>query len=171
MWITMQYPYDDCAMHSQLVPSETRTPATRPTYVPKVCAYLTRRDGAQLLVFHGPGHEGLQVPKGTVETGESLGAALRREVAEESGLSVATADRVASDVWTRHVGPVKKYVRHFYHADIDESRDRWDHVVTGHGEERGETFEYFWVDLPTSEPFALSLDDYLPAVRSESTTA
>jgi 8-oxo-dGTP pyrophosphatase MutT (NUDIX family) len=154
-------------MHSPLAPSETRTPVARPTYVPKVCAYLTRRDGSQLLVFNGPGHDGLQVPKGTVEMGESLGAALRREVAEESGLSVAEADRVASDVWTRRVGPLKKYVRHFYHADIDESRDQWSHVVTGHGEERGETFEYFWVDLPTSEPFALSLDDYLPTVHPD----
>lgn len=151
-------------MRSSLVATETPAPPTHVTYVPKVCAYLTRRSGAQLLVFRGPGHDGLQVPKGTVETNESLDAALCREVAEESGLRVDTARRVASDVWTRRVGPLTKYVRHFYHADIDESRDRWDHVVTGHGEECGERFEYFWVDLPTTEPFALSLDDYLPTV-------
>ena len=158
-------------MHSPRTPSSMQTAVTRPTYVPKVCAYLTRHHGSQLLVFRGPGHDGLQVPKGTVEVGESLGTALEREVAEESGLSIDDASRVASDVWTRRVGPLKKYVRHFYHADIDESRDRWDHVVTGHGEERGETFEFFWVDLPTTEPFALSLDDYLPAVHSDFTTA
>lgn len=151
-------------MRSSLVTTETLAPPTEVTYVPKVCAYLTRRDGAQLLVFRGPGHDGLQVPKGTVETNEPLDAALRREVAEESGLSIDDARRVASDVWTRRVGPLTKYVRHFYHADIDESRDQWNHVVTGHGEESGETFEYFWVDLPTTEPFALSLDDYLPTV-------
>ena len=138
----------------------------RTTYVPKVCAYLTRDGGTQLLVFRGPGHDDLQVPKGTVEPGESLDAALRREVAEESGLLVEGARRITSDVWTRRTGPLRKYVRHFYHAEVDESRDRWDHVVTGHGEERGETFEYFWVDLPTDEPFALSLDDYLRAVRA-----
>jgi 8-oxo-dGTP pyrophosphatase MutT (NUDIX family) len=156
-------------MHSPVTPSETQTLAARPTYVPKVCAYLTRWDGTQLLVFRGPGHDGLQVPKGTVEPGESLATALRREIAEESGLSIDSASRVASDVWTRRVGPVKKYVRHFYHTDIDESRDRWDHVVTGHGDERGETFEYFWVDLPTTEEFALSLDDYLSTVGAEET--
>jgi 8-oxo-dGTP pyrophosphatase MutT (NUDIX family) len=136
----------------------------RTTYVPKVCAYLTRDGGTQLLVFRGPEHDDLQIPKGTVEPGEPLDAALRREVAEESGLLVDGARRITSDVWTRRAGPLRKYVRHFYHAEVDESRDRWDHVVTGHGDERGETFEFFWVDLPTDEPFALSLDDYLRAV-------
>ena len=151
-------------MRSSLVTTETLVPPAHVTYVPKVCAYLTRGGGEQLLVFRGPGHDGLQVPKGTVETDEPPDAALRREVAEESGLAVTGARRVASDVWTRRAGPLTKYVRHFYHADIDESRDRWEHVVTGHGDERGQTFEYFWVDLPTAEPFALSLDDYLPTV-------
>lgn len=149
----------------------TRTPPLGPrgeaTYVPKVCAYLTRDDRSQLLVFRGPGYDGLQVPKGTVESGESLAAALRREVAEESGLTVDHPRRVVSDVWTRRPSPPTKYVRHFYHAEIDENRDRWVHVVTGSGDERGRRFEYFWVDLPTDEPFALSLDDYLSAVRSD----
>jgi 8-oxo-dGTP pyrophosphatase MutT (NUDIX family) len=139
----------------------------RPTYVPKVCAYLTRQDGTELLVFRGPGHEGLQIPKGTVEPDETLDDALRREVAEESGLDVGGIDRLASDIWTRRSDPLEKYVRHFYHADVNEPRDRWDHVVTGEGEERGRTFEFFWVELPTTEPFALSLDDYLPAVTGE----
>jgi 8-oxo-dGTP pyrophosphatase MutT (NUDIX family) len=140
---------------------------SRTTYVPKVCAYLTRNDGTQLLVFRGPTHDDFQVPKGTVEPGESLERALRREVAEESGLVVHDARRIASDVWTRRAGPLRKYVRHFYHAEVDGAPDRWDHVVTGRGEEHGRTFSYSWIDLPTDEPFALSLDDYLPVVRSD----
>jgi 8-oxo-dGTP pyrophosphatase MutT (NUDIX family) len=151
---------------SQVTTRTQRRITPRATYVPKVCAYLTRGDGEELLVFCGPGHDGVQIPKGTVERGEPLDAALRREVTEESGLVVEDARRVATDVWTRRTGPLKKYVRHFYHADIDEGRDEWSHVVTGHGDERGQTFEYFWIDLPTDESFALSLDDYLPAVRS-----
>jgi 8-oxo-dGTP pyrophosphatase MutT (NUDIX family) len=142
-------------------------PPDQASYVPKVCAYLTRDDATQLLVFRSSEHDGLQVPKGTVEPSEPLDAALAREVTEESGLAVDGARRVASDVWTRRNGPLKKYVRHFYHADIDECRDRWSHVVTGHGEERGRTFDYFWVDLPTDESFALSLDDYLGVVQSD----
>ena len=163
---------DHCAgMDGSL--STTSNPTTRrgeTTYVPKVCAYLTRHDGTQLLVFRGPGHDDLQVPKGTVEPSEPLDAAVRREVTEESGLVVDHANRLASDVWTRRVGPLRKYVRHFYHADVDEPRDRWEHVVTGRGDERGETFEFFWVDLPTDESFALALDDYLPVVRSHDVT-
>lgn len=138
--------------------------ATAATYVPKVCAYITRDDGSELLVFRGPGHDGLQIPKGTVEAGEQLDAALRREVYEESGLVVDAAARVASDVWTRRTGPLKKYIRHFYHVEVDESRDAWSHVVTGDGCERGETFEFFWVPMGTDRPFALSLDDYLPGL-------
>lgn len=151
-------------MRSSLMPTRTHRPALDATYVPKVCAYLTRNGGTQLLAFRGPGHDGLQVPKGTVEPNEPLEAALRREVAEESGLRVGDPHRVASDVWTRRLGPVTKYVRHFYHVDVDEPRDHWRHVVTGDGAETGQTFEYFWVDLPTDHVFALSLDDYLPAL-------
>lgn len=62
------------------------------TYVNKVCAYITRGRG-ELLVFEGPGNDGLQVPKGTIETGEAPHAALQREVEEESGLSTLRSIR------------------------------------------------------------------------------
>lgn len=137
-------------------------PASRGTYVRKACAYITRDRGSELLVFRGPEHDGLQIPKGTVESGESPGAAVRREIAEESGLHVDSARHLVADVWTRRRVPLKKYVRHFYHVDVDEPRDEWSHVVVGDGPERGRTFEFFWVDLPPERPFALSLDDYLP---------
>lgn len=161
-------PHYDCMHSSHVASRPTQGPTVgRPTYVPKVCAYLTRQGGTELLVFRGPGHEGLQIPKGTVEPDETPDDALRREVAEESGLVVDGVQRLTSDIWTRRPDPLKKYVRHFYHIDVNEPRDQWDHVVTGEGEERGQTFEYFWVELPTTEPFALSLDDYLPAVTAE----
>lgn len=44
---------------------------------------------------------------------------------------------------------------------VEDHRDGWTHVVTGEGEERGSTFEYFWLDLPSRREFALALDDYL----------
>ncbi len=134
-------------------------------HVPKACAYITRDDG-ELLVFEGPGHDGLQVPKGTVEPGEDPREALFREVLEESGLGALNGtSHVATDVWTRRLSPHKRYVRHFYHARVYEPRDRWSHVVTGEGTEAGETFEFRWVDAgDLDEPFALALDDYLAAV-------
>ncbi|WP_276270633.1 NUDIX hydrolase [Haloarcula litorea] len=131
------------------------------THVEKVCAYITR-NGSELLVFEGPGHDDLQVPKGTVERGEDLRAATCREVVEESGLATFTDLRhLVTDVWTRYESPPKRYVRAFYHLPVHESRDAWTHTVTGSGEERGAEFEFAWIDLPTDADFALDLDDYL----------
>jgi len=134
------------------------------TYVGKVCAYITRDDG-EVLVFEGPGHDDVQVPKGTIESGETPRDALYREVIEESGLATFEGvDHLVTDVWTRRESPPKRYVRHFYHVPVHEPRDEWTHVVTGTGEERGAEFEFSWLDLPTDAPFALDLDDYLHAL-------
>lgn len=139
------------------------------TYVQKSCAYVTRGDN-ELLVFDGPGHEGLQIPKGTVEEAESPRETLFREVVEESGLGVLGPTRhLTSDVWIRRRSPPRRYVRHFFHSTVHEPRDNWTHTVTGDGEERGVEFDFSWVDLSTDESFALDLDDYLPLVDTMST--
>lgn len=135
-------------------------------YVEKACAYITR-DGSELLTFEGPGHDGLQIPKGTVEPGEEPQEAVYREIVEESGLAaVEGARHLVTDVWQRRVAPPKRYVRNFYHVPVHEPRDEWTHVVTGTGEEAGAEFEFEWVSLPTTASFALSLDDYLPTLRA-----
>lgn len=131
------------------------------TYVEKACAYITRND-AELLVFESPEHDGLQIPKGTVEPGEAPREAVYREAVEESGLATFEGARhLVTDVWTRRQSPPKRYVRNFYHLPVHEPRDRWTHVVTGDTEEAGLTFEYSWVELPTTATFALDLDDYV----------
>lgn len=140
-------------------------------YVSKACAYVTRnvleeeRD-RELLVFESPEHEGLQVPKGTIESDETPREAVRREIEEESGISTLESVRhLVSDVWTRRHSPPKRYRRHFFHAIVDEARDEWTHVVSGRGSETGLEFEYFWIELPPTEEFALSLDDYVHLLR------
>jgi ADP-ribose pyrophosphatase YjhB (NUDIX family) len=134
------------------------------TYVRKACTYITR-NGSELLVFEGPGHEGLQIPKGTVEPGETLREAAYREAVEESGLATFESLRhLTTDVWTRRESPPRRYVRSFFHAPVHEPRDAWTHTVTGEGEERGTEFEFSWIDLPTDATFALDLDDYLHAL-------
>jgi 8-oxo-dGTP pyrophosphatase MutT (NUDIX family) len=56
--------------------------------IPKVTAFITRhKDGRpELLLFRHP-TAGIQVPAGTVEIGEPVEAAARREAREESGLA------------------------------------------------------------------------------------
>ena len=139
----------------------TATTVGEVTYVQKACAYVTRGE-RELLVFEGPEHDGLQVPKGTIESGETPREAVFREVAEESGLgALGGARHLTTDVWTRRRSPPRKYVRHFFHANVHEPRDRWTHTVTGTGDERGHEYEYSWVGLPTTSEFALALDDYV----------
>ncbi|WP_323676225.1 NUDIX domain-containing protein [Halorubellus sp. PRR65] len=169
-------PEPSAATPRPTVPESTATghPAAT-TSSRKVCAYVTRND-EELLVFEGPGHEGLQVPKGTVEGTEPLRRALSREVHEESGLRpCGTPTPLASDVWMRRNHPPRYYVRHFFHVTVDDPRDAWTHTVTGTGEEVGTEFAYSWIDLddPTElaadfdapTEFALDLDDYVPLLQ------
>jgi 8-oxo-dGTP pyrophosphatase MutT (NUDIX family) len=135
------------------------------TTVRKVCAYVTRRSN-ELLVFDGPGHDRPQVPKGTIEGDEPPQVALHREIREETGLEPDRAPtHVASDVWVRRHHPPRRYLRHFYHVPIEESRDAWTHVVTGTGEEVGAEFSFTWRSFDEVEPLALDLDDYVPLVE------
>ncbi len=143
------------------------------TYVDKVCAYITRnRDDShtrELLVFEGPEHDGLQVPKGTIEDDETPREALHREVQEETGLAtLQSPSHLVSDVWTRRRSPPKRYRRHFFQATVDHHRDEWTHVVTGDGEEVGLEFECMWVEVPPAAEFALALDDYIHLVAESS---
>ncbi|ELY79945.1 NUDIX hydrolase [Natrinema gari] len=138
------------------------------TYVRKACAYITRGTG-ELLVFEGPEHDGLQIPKGTLETGESPRDALFREVREESGLGTLNGTRhLTTDIWTRREEPPKRYVRHFFHATVYEPRDNWSHSVTDGGEEHGAEFEFRWRQPTAVEDaeFALDLDEYVGLLPS-----
>jgi ADP-ribose pyrophosphatase YjhB (NUDIX family) len=135
------------------------------TYVQKACAYITR-DDRELLVFEGPDYDGLQIPKGTIESDERPRAAALREIVEESGLgTVGALEHLTTDTWTRRRSPPKRYVRHFFHTTVHEPRDHWTHTVTGDGDENGLEFEYSWVELPSPHEFALALDDYVHLIE------
>ena len=62
--------------------------------VKKVTAYVTReRNGVkELLVFKHPS-AGVQIPAGTVEDGESLETAVKREIYEETGLKLVKIEK------------------------------------------------------------------------------
>jgi 8-oxo-dGTP pyrophosphatase MutT (NUDIX family) len=118
--------------------------------VGKVTAYITReRNGSrQLLVFAEEGfeHLGWQVPGGTVEEGEDLLDAVRREVWEEAGINRLANIRLLGDhsyATEKLPGGVKRY---YYHVEA-EAPERFTHIVKSNDEDNGWIYHYCWVDL------------------------
>ncbi|MEM4780010.1 MAG: NUDIX domain-containing protein [Halalkalicoccus sp.] len=134
----------------------------------KAYAYVTRPngDGRQLLVFRerAAPDAGVQVPKGGIDEHEAPGQAVRRELWEEAGLE---HDRpvfhLASDRYRREDG--KRVARHFFHFPVEETRDEWDHEVTGDGEDSGLVYELFWQPLPLPDRLAAGMDTYVPLIE------
>ena len=140
----------------------------------KVMAYVLRpcagSGGHELLVFaHRDQPEaGVQVPAGTVEPGEAIEAAARRELAEESGLrpeqvrlmtKVAEADEAApGEAQHRHV---------FAFEPASPLPDRWAHTVRGGGEDAGLVFECFWLPVTAGLKLAGGQERYLHLVGRE----
>jgi ADP-ribose pyrophosphatase YjhB (NUDIX family) len=135
----------------------------------KVLAYVTHAD--RLLVFRHVDHPdaGLQVPGGTVEAGEACEAAVRREVAEEAGLTDLGKPRLVGMREIREVGSEKGVIlrRRFYHLVCRETpAERWRHVEEHASDGSGPlVFEFWWVPLPGGvPPLAGGQDEFIPAV-------
>jgi ADP-ribose pyrophosphatase YjhB (NUDIX family) len=123
--------------------------------IPKVLAYITRRclTEIQLLVFEQrePPEDGLQVPGGTVETGEEVVTALWREIAEESGLTDLTLRGcLATALVDSEEGRER---RHVFHLEAPASLpDTWTHVVSAGEDDQGMVFAYRWLPLAECAP-------------------
>ena len=115
--------------------------------VKKVAAYITRGD--ELLVFtHRDFPEaGVQVPAGTVEEGETLDAAVLREVHEETGLpptAVRNTAFLGRRLWK--AGPYC-HDRYFYHLLLTAAvPDTWLHYETSGGKSEPIAFSFYWVE-------------------------
>ncbi len=132
----------------------------------KVVAYITYDN--QLLVFRHMAfpEAGIQVPAGTIETGEDAETAVMREAFEETGLT--------NLVLKRNLG-IREHDMGAYGRDEIQHRTYFHLVCTTplrrtwhHWEEHSESgesyeFAFFWADLPDGvPPLAGFQDAFLP---------
>ncbi len=121
------------------------------------CVLRCSKTGIDVLVFEHP-ISGVQIPKGTVEPGESLEAAALRELYEESGIKSARLVTKAGQ-FERKVGggphedgPLENHPWHVFVLTPKEILpDTWQHQAEGSVVERGLKFDYFWHSLDSKD--------------------
>ncbi len=139
--------------------------------IEKVVAYIT--NGQRLLVFrHVAVDAGVQVPAGTLESGESPEDGALREAREETGLVGLTVRRSlgSRDYDMSPYGTAEWHRRHYYHFECSgDAPETWRHFEShpaGHAAEQIE-FEFFWVTLPLQAlVLAAGQGDFLEALRA-----
>ncbi len=117
----------------------------------KVCPIVLRlRGGVEVLAFRHPA-AGLQLVKGTVEPGEAVEQAARRELEEEAGIRGA---RVTGSFGVREIGGDSWHLLRVQTPDLPES---WVHRCADDG---GHDFAFFWHRLADAPG-----DDWHPVFR------
>ena len=120
----------------------------------RVGAFIIRKAVSsryELLLFKHLDFEeaGIQVPGGGIEPGESIEAALYREIDEESGLKNLKLIRklgVFERCWLdTHLTSRRHY---FLLEATAPTLDRWEHKVCGNGSDAGLRFLFFWQRPP-----------------------
>lgn len=150
--------------------SDSSTPSVT---IPKACACLVDARG-RLLVFRHPEDGNMQLPKGTIEPGESPEVAVRRELLEESGIayagalhSLGTLDREceAGVEGNTHRHP---QLWHLFLMRADSALpETFEHTATGSPEEEGLVFLFSWLNAGDSiEDFALPYRQTIARVRA-----
>jgi 8-oxo-dGTP pyrophosphatase MutT (NUDIX family) len=139
----------------------------------KACACMVDSRG-RLLVFRHPEDGNMQLPKGTIEPGESPEVAVRRELLEESGIdyagplqSLGTLDRECE------AGVEGNTHRHpqLWHLFLMRAEGRLPetflHTATGSPEEEGLVFLFRWLEAGESlDDFALPYRQTIERVRA-----
>lgn len=139
----------------------------------KVFAYITHQQ--RLLVFrHRDFPEaGVQVPAGTLESGEKPAIGVLREAWEETGLInlhivswLGEQQRDMSDF-----GRPELHHRTFFHLRCPQQPpEQWSHAEK-HASDGGEPiwFDFFWVDLTAVPPLIANHDYFIPTLRQRMT--
>ena len=125
--------------------------------IEKACACVVQR-GRVLVFSHPHTHAGVQLPKGTLEPGESPVDAVVRELAEESGLRLSVTPQLIAEMKftgsTHKTFPDRPPTQQrwfiFRFDAVEALPERWAHTATGSPEEDGLVFDYFWHPLAQS---------------------
>ncbi|MCC6244234.1 MAG: NUDIX domain-containing protein [Gemmatimonadaceae bacterium] len=138
------------------------------THKAAACVVRTRARGPEVLVFRHP-LAGVQIPKGSIELGETAADAAARELAEESGILEGRVLRqvgwhqfeVGEDATSSE--PSERQVWHTFLMAADaEQRDSWSQHASGSEVEASLVFEFFW--LPLAEARTVLAQRYVPSV-------
>jgi 8-oxo-dGTP diphosphatase len=136
------------------IPVGTELSGDRGAFLPallrrRVVAYVTREcDGRTelLTIEHRDLPEaGVQVPAGRVDHGENLVRAVRREVAEETGLDDTRVIRRLPGFEAEYESA---HESHGFHLVAEaETPDTWEHEVRGEGSDAGLVYVCSWLPL------------------------
>ncbi|AJK87386.1 MULTISPECIES: NUDIX hydrolase [Lysinibacillus] len=137
--------------------------------IEKAFGYITREHGEQIqvLVFEqNTVGAGIQVPKGTIEEGETPLEAVKREMLEETGLTTLVVQGlIAQDYFNHPSGVLQK--RYFYHLTISgETKETWQHYPTGLNE-ADLLFSFYWISAEQDTLLAKGHGDYLYRVLAK----
>lgn len=147
--------------------------ASQPSTQTKVVLYVTHRD--RLLVFLQPKHPKilLQVPGGTVEPGEHIEAAARRELAEETGITgIASLTPLGTQNYDfAFRGLQQIHTRHYFHVLLRpgvEPPDCWSHTEMNSSLGFGPVeFALCWLDIETAaRDLGYGFSALLPVLRA-----
>jgi 8-oxo-dGTP pyrophosphatase MutT (NUDIX family) len=139
----------------------------------KACACMVDARG-RLLVFRHPEDGNMQLPKGTIEPGESPEAAVRRELLEESGIDYTGELRplgtLPRDCEAGVEGNTHRHPQlwHLFLMQADRALpETFDHVAMGSPEEDGLVFSFRWLAAGDAlDNFALPYRQAIERVRA-----
>lgn len=125
-------------------------------------AYIT--SGRRLLLFTHPGapEAGIQVPAGTIESGENPQDAVMREAEEETGLTglryVRFLARDTRDM--RDCGSDELQHRWFFHLCVEgPTEETWRHGEYAEDGSLIHPFDFFWADVRALPQLVAGYDD------------